>query len=290
MSDKKSKGRSYLLSCKNASKFYGQKAAVNDLSFNSFTSFLGLLGPNGSGKSTLIKMMLDLIHPDEGQISLSTQKKFIRTVPDFPDLPEHLKIDQWFDILETFYGPVRRNLDLEKEFRLNGSWKIGDLSIGQKRLVSLMPIFFGQPQLMILDEPTNFLDIVIRKRVLQLIKEQIQITKSKVIISSHRIDEMELFASEIVLLNKGQFVAKVSLKHDSRLGYSIRASNTESFQTYLDGHKVNYTVEEGLLGQVFVVKKIASCLEPLTNYMGDGGFIFNINAVNSLEQRLEGLV
>ena len=277
------------MNIEHVTKAYGNIKAIDNVSITSYTSFLGLLGPNGSGKSTLINLMLGLIKPDTGEIDLGVAKRDIRMVPDYPVLPENLTIDQWMAILEKYYGKFPKNLDMELEFRLNGSWKIGGLSVGQKRLVSLLPIFFGTPKLIILDEPTNFLDITMREKVLSQIKEHLIRTESKVIIASHRIDEIELFASEILLLNKGRLNAKILLRVDYREGYRIRVNNTEAFESYLQQHDIDYKLEQTLLGKVYRVDTLKKVFDPLQRYNNDGGFIFHVSAVNSLQRRLKEL-
>lgn len=254
------------------------------------TSFLGLLGPNGSGKSTLIKLLLGLIKSDEGEAELGYAKENIRMIPDFPSLPAHLTIAEWMDVLEEYYGPIPTNYDLELEFRLVGSWKIEALSVGQKRLVSLMPIFYGRPGLLILDEPTNFLDLLRRRRVLNLIKQRIAETNAKVIISSHRIDEIELLASEVIILNKGKLATKTSLKLDERLGYELRVNKLDAFTTYLKNYGINGEIRSTLLGKTIHVDKLSQeLLDCISDFNRDGGFVFGINAVSSLQEKLGGL-
>jgi ABC-type multidrug transport system ATPase subunit len=230
--------------------------------------------------------MLDLLVPDSGDIELGIDKKSIRVVPDHPFLPQKLTVDQWMNVLEKFYGPAPINLDLETELNLNGSWKIKDLSTGQKRLVSLFPIFYGKPQLIILDEPTNYLDVIIRTKVLGMIKEQVENMGIKIIIASHRIDEIELFAREVILLNRGRLITNIPLQLDHNLGYRVRVNNPNLLKTYLDTAKVDYLIEETLMGQAFNVKKINEIIEPLQWFNDDGGVVYGINVINSLENQL----
>jgi hypothetical protein len=108
---------------------------------------MGLFGPNGSGKSTFIKLLLGLIRPTSGSIELGVHPSDIRFVPDFPILPEKITIDAWMETLENIYGPIEKNIDLQTIMRLDGTWKIKNLSAGQRRLVALLPMFFGIPKL-----------------------------------------------------------------------------------------------------------------------------------------------
>ncbi|MDH5404417.1 MAG: ATP-binding cassette domain-containing protein [Candidatus Heimdallarchaeota archaeon] len=254
-----------------------------------YTNFLGLLGPNGSGKSTLLKLMLGLIRPTSGTIELGVNKSEIRVVPDFPILPKHLNVDQWYDTLEDLYGPVKRNIDLQTIMRLNGRWKLKDLSAGQTRLAALMPIFFGRPQLIIMDEPTNFLDVVIRERILNLIKEQLVQTKSKVIIASHRTDEIELFASEIILQSRGKIVGNVSLKHDASLGYHVRVNDFDTFEKVLKKHNMPFEQTTTLMGKTLKINDLGRLWGPLNDFTAKGGILFNLSAIGTLQSHIGDL-
>ena len=85
-------------------------------------------------------------------------------------------------------------------------------------------------------------------------------------------------------------MAKISLKHDYRLGYLVRVSNTDAFTQYLKDHGVEYEIEDTLLGKSVKIQKLNDFLDPISEYNRDGGFVFNINAVNSLQKRLGEMV
>ncbi|MHA2169245.1 MAG: ATP-binding cassette domain-containing protein [Candidatus Kariarchaeaceae archaeon] len=148
-----------LFECNNITKKYGTQEAVKQITFKTTAHSLGLLGPNGSGKTTLLKLMLGLILPTSGTIKINTPMDSIRVISDQPNLPSEMTIDEWFDTLESMHGDLAIDEDIQTLFGLEGEWKIKNLSAGQKRKASLMPLFFGEPDLVILGFEGSYIEI-----------------------------------------------------------------------------------------------------------------------------------
>ncbi|MHA2029339.1 MAG: ATP-binding cassette domain-containing protein, partial [Candidatus Kariarchaeaceae archaeon] len=159
----------FLLSCNSLTKNYGRTLAINNLNFSTQVSRLGLFGPNGSGKSTLLKLMLGILNPSDGTIQLGMETSKIRFIPDYPNLPKNVTIDEWLEKLEMMFGDVLLNIDIQDITGLDGGLKLSELSAGQYRLTALLPVFYGKPELIVLDEPTNFLDMLIREKIIKLL-------------------------------------------------------------------------------------------------------------------------
>lgn len=277
------------LECVDLVKAYGTKYAISHLNVTIRSSFIGLLGPNGSGKSTLIKLMLGLIHPTSGQIRLGISKENMRVVPDFPNLPKHLTVDQWIGLLEEIYGECCLEEDVQSIFELDGTSRLGNLSAGQYRKAALLPLFYGKPQLIVLDEPTNFLDVVARTKVLRLIKRLITTTKCKVIMATHRLEEVRLFCEEVLILKEGVNVFHASLMEDTVIQYSLVVDDPAKLIAMLEEEGMVYRIEESVVGLEIVIHVSSQIWSLLERYTHEGGLILSFNAKEKLEIILEDL-
>jgi ABC-type multidrug transport system ATPase subunit len=113
-----------------------------------------LFGENGSGKSTLLQIVANVLDPDQGTLSIAGALGF---APEKPDLPDHLLVGEWLDLVASLKGwRGRRELAFGVE-ELCGT-RTSALSLGQRQRVSLAGAWLGNPELLVLDEPTNGLD------------------------------------------------------------------------------------------------------------------------------------
>ena len=279
-----------MLRCGNLIKKFGDIAVIRDLSFNLDTNSVGLLGPNGSGKTTLIRLMLKLISPTSGFIKLEVPRDGLRVVSDQPKLPEDLTIDEWIETIELMYGPLTRNIDIQANFGLEGDWRIRNLSAGQKRKAALLLIFYGDPKLIILDEPTNFLDIVSREYILKLLKEHLTHTHAKLILASHRIEEIRLFCEDVLILKEGELMTQISLSQQVPQMYSIIVGDTEKFTYELGEGNVFYFVEKTYMGDLIRVENSDAVFTAAARFLVDGGHIYSFQAIDELERSIEDLL
>lgn len=205
------------------SKQFNQTKAVNDLSFTvNEGDVYGFLGQNGAGKSTTIRMLLTLVKPTSGQISifgkpLSHHRSEILSqtgaVIEKPDLYKYLSAYHNLSIFAKMSGiKVTRKLVMDQlqmvglEERAND--KVRTFSQGMKQRLGIAVALVHNPRLIILDEPTNGLDpqgiADIRNLILKLSKEM----GKTVVISSHLLSEIELIANRMVIINKGEKVVE----------------------------------------------------------------------------------
>ncbi|HEX3775265.1 MAG TPA: ABC transporter ATP-binding protein [Polyangiaceae bacterium] len=113
-----------------------------------------LLGENGSGKSTLLQLAARVIEPDQGRLSVACSLGF---APEKPDLPDHLLVGEWLDLVASLKGLQRAGELAFGVGELRGT-RTSALSLGQRQRVSLAGAWLGDPELLLLDEPTNGLD------------------------------------------------------------------------------------------------------------------------------------
>lgn len=271
-------------------KVYGDKIALNAVNFTANTNAIGILGPNGCGKSTFLKLLLNLIRPSHGNVALHPDLKDIRVISDYPILPGELTIDEWMELLEKFHGKLIQDIDVQQRLNLQGSWRIKDLSAGQYRKAALLPAFFGSPQLIVLDEPTNFLDIVTREYVLQLLVKQIRDRGSKVIIASHRVDEIRLLANQAIILKNGSMIKSIDLLRHPIRGYELIVDQDEQFAELLthENIKMKKAIVNGR--NVFEVPNVPKIWDILFDFTRHKGTLVSIRSIDELDKNIEELL
>ncbi|SDE38935.1 ABC transporter ATP-binding protein [Riemerella columbipharyngis] len=205
------------LQIKNLSKSYGAQLALSDINIQiEKNEIIGLLGPNGAGKSTLMKSIAGVLDIEQGEILLdneSIKANEIRTKNRIGYLPEHNPLYQEMYVREylNFVASLHNVSDerIEKVIDLVGitsekTKKIHQLSKGYKQRIGLAQAILHQPDLLILDEPTNGLDPNQIIEIRQIIKA---IGESKtVLLSTHIMQEVETLCSRVILIHKGQVV------------------------------------------------------------------------------------
>ncbi len=200
-------------------KRYEDIDAVDGISFFVAEGELfALLGPNGAGKTTTIRMLLDIIKPDKGEIMFfgkqfsESTKAQIGYLPEERGLYDNLTVMQNILYLASLKGApkdmVKKNaLDLLKQVDLLSyiDKKVNTLSKGMRQLVQLIATLVHEPKLLILDEPFSGLDPANRevvKRIILLQKEQ----HRTIILSTHMMNEVEELCDRILMINRGRRV------------------------------------------------------------------------------------
>ena len=212
-----------IIQVKNLTKDFKEVKAVNNLSFTvEAGQVYGFLGQNGAGKSTTIRMLLTLIRPTSGEIEifgmnlLKHRKKILRQVGaiiERPDLYKYLTALENLRIFAAMSGVKVSEKKLRDQLDMVGlveraHSKVKTYSQGMKQRLGIAIALVHDPQLIILDEPTNGLDpqgiADVRNLIIRLSKEM----NKTLLISSHLLSEMELIADSMLIIDKGKKIVE----------------------------------------------------------------------------------
>lgn len=212
------------LKVENVSKHFGEKLAVDNISFDiNNPGVFGLLGTNGAGKSTTIRMMLGILKKDSGEITWNG-KKVERKNVNFGYLPEERGIYPKSKIYEQLLyfaelkGMKKENASKEIDYWMD-KLKVSEyknmtaekLSKGNQQKVQFITAILNDPELIVLDEPFSGLDPVNTELLKEVILELVEKGKY-IVMSSHQMTSIEEFCSDVVIINKGKTVLKGNLK------------------------------------------------------------------------------
>ena len=204
-------------------KNFGEQTALNNINLNiKKNEIVGLLGPNGAGKSTLMKSITGVLKIETGQIlfqgrdisqSPIESKKNIGFLPENNPLYQDMFVKEYLNFVANIHKISSKRVD--EVIDLVGitpekSKKISQLSKGYKQRVGLAQAIIHQPDLLILDEPTNGLDPNQIIEIRNLIKE---ISHEKtIILSTHIMQEVEALCSRVILIHKGNILQDCSIE------------------------------------------------------------------------------
>lgn len=211
---------------RNVSKEINGKKILDNINFDIYEGeIVGLVGPNGAGKSTLLKIMSGLYPNDEGLVeyySIDLKHNYekamsmVGTLIESPDLYKNLS---GFDNLELFKS-MFKDVDekrikeiveiVEMEKHLGKKFKT--YSLGMKERLGIAASLINKPKILILDEPTNGLDPIGVKNVMNLLKEMKGTT---ILISSHLLSEIEQLCNRVIFINSGKIVSIKTLDKSS---------------------------------------------------------------------------
>lgn len=211
-----------MIEVKNVTKRYGKFTAVDNISFDvKDGEIVGFLGPNGAGKSTTMNMITGFIEPNEGNIMINgydiakkpkKAKKQIGYMPENIPLYQELTVKEFVNYMAELklVGRKNRKEEIEKILEKTGLTEvqkklIKNLSRGYKQRVSMAGALVGNPDVLILDEPTVGLDpkqiTEIRKLIKELGKEH------TIILSTHILSEVSQICERVVIINHGKIIA-----------------------------------------------------------------------------------
>ncbi|GFD83473.1 ABC transporter ATP-binding protein [Tenacibaculum mesophilum] len=250
-----------ILSIRNLDKKYGKVHAVNNLSFDiQKGTVYGILGPNGSGKSTTLGIILNVVNKTSGSFSwfngnLSTHEalKKVGAIIERPNFYPYMSAVQNLQLIckikGVSYDKIEEKLKIVNLFERRNS-KFKTYSLGMKQRLAIASALLNDPEILILDEPTNGLDPQGIHEIRQIIKE-IAKNGTTILLASHLLDEVEKVCSHVVVIRNGVklYSGRVDEMTASNGFFELQADNQEILTQLLENHSAigNIKEENGIL-------------------------------------------
>jgi len=199
---------------------FGDKTVIKDLSFDVFQGeVFGFLGSNGSGKTTTLRALLGLYEPTAGELLIDGKPYAVDSQINLGYLPEERGLYKKEKVLDVmiYFGQLKGlSRDEAKEFSLNflkrvnltdkAGMRLDKLSGGQQQKIQLGVTIMGDPELLIMDEPTKGFDPVNRRLLMNIIEERRK-AGATIIYVTHQMEEVEQLCDRLILLKDGQAAA-----------------------------------------------------------------------------------
>ena len=275
-------------------KSYDDKAVVNDVSFSvNQGEIFGLIGPNGAGKTTTIRMIMDIVKPDSGEVRIlgdrlgEATKDKVGYLPEERGLYRKLSTIDSIVYLASLKGMDKRLARKKAEELLQNvdmlphkEKKIEELSRGMGQIIQFLVTIIHDPQLVILDEPFAGLDPVNTESLKTMVLELKNQGKA-IILSTHRMNEVEELSDRILMINVGRAVLygelaeiktryrdnSVLLEFEGELGalegVTEKRSHKEYVELVLDRKTTPQQLLERLIGQGVVINRFEVSTPPL---------------------------
>lgn len=268
-----------ILSCKNLKKQVNHKVIVDNLSFSiNKGDVVGFIGPNGAGKTTTIKLILGLIKLTEGKVYINgydIEREYLKAIEkvgaivETPDSYLYLSGYDNLKIIANNYKNIKKER-IDEVVKIVGlenriKDKVSTYSLGMRQRLGIAEAIINRPELLILDEPTNGLDIEgiieIRELIQQLSHQGIAI-----LISSHNLTEIDHLCNRILAIKKGKLVTDDSIENFKKatheIAYLLELDRTNQLKQILVEEK--YEIIDQTKLRIYVTKeKISSILEKL---------------------------
>jgi len=208
---------------KNMVKRFGRNVVVNNLTLSIEPGTVyGLIGPNGAGKSTTLKAMMRMHNFNAGEITLlghdvrndfQAVKNRIGFVPEAHYIYSWMKVKQVIRFTASFYPTWNPEVadQLMRLFRLEPNRKVRKLSKGMLAKLALLLAISHEPELLVLDEPLNGLDPIVREEFLDGVLKAICDREMTVVFSSHSMDDVQRIADSVGILFEGQLLANTTV-------------------------------------------------------------------------------
>lgn len=231
-------------------KTYGKHRGVENVSFSvKKGEIFGFLGPNGAGKSTTIRSMLGLIRYDKGQIRICgldaqrDKEKILQRVGYMPS-------EAWFYPGMTIREVLKlsadvRKMDCSKEagmlcerLQVDEKRKISELSLGNRKKVSIVCAMQHKPELFVFDEPTSGLDPLMQNVFFELIKEYVG-QGATCMLSTHVLSEVRNHCDRVAIMREGKLIVTDTVEH-------LLASKTKRIKMIRDGENLDFIYKDDL--------------------------------------------
>lgn len=288
-----------ILSLKNLDKKYGKVHAVNNLSFDiQRGNVYGILGPNGSGKSTTLGIILNVVNRTSGEFSwfngeLSTHEalKKVGAIIERPNFYPYMTASQNLALICKIKGiseeKINEKLTTVNLFERRDS-KFSTFSLGMKQRLAIASALLNDPEILILDEPTNGLDPQGIHEIRQII-QHIAANGTTILLASHLLDEVEKVCSHVVVIRNGVklYSGRVDEMTASNGLFELKvAFNREKLMSTLEEHPAIGKINEENETIIASLKSAISATE-MNEYLFKKGIVLShlVKRKPSLEQQ-----
>ena len=243
-----------IIEIQNLTKNYGKHRGVENVSFSVREGeIFGFLGPNGAGKSTTIRAMLGLIQYKQGQIFIGgfdvkkEKEKILQMVGYMPS-------EAWFYPGMTIKEVLKlsadvRNVDCSVEaeklcerLQIDGKRKINELSLGNRKKVSIVCAMQHKPKLFLFDEPTSGLDPLMQNVFFELIREYVK-AGATCMLSTHILSEIRNYCDRVAIMKEGKLIVTDTVEH-------LLSSKSKHIKMIRDGEKLDF-IYKGDLNELY---------------------------------------
>lgn len=212
----------YVIKVKNVFKTFGDFTALDDLTINvDKGSVYGLIGPNGAGKTTILKILAGVYKSNAGKVTIDGQDVFenMQIKERLTFISDDLFFYSTYTVKDTakYYAGLYKNWSwerfesLKEIFKIDVNRKVRRLSKGMQKQVAFWLSISAQPDIMLLDEPVDGLDPVMRRNVWRLMLQDVAERGTTVLVSSHNLRELEDICDHVGIMHNGRIVLEKAL-------------------------------------------------------------------------------
>lgn len=297
-----------ILSIEQLAKNFGTNQVIDGLTFSvPEHSVFGFLGQNGAGKTTTMKMILGLLKPTSGSITVCGEpvtygqtktNRFVGYLPDVPEFYNYMKPQEYLKLCGDITGMSSGEINIKSEELLTlvglkkVNKRIGGFSRGMKQRLGIAQALLNSPKLLICDEPTSALDPIGRKEILDILQQVKE--KTTVLFSTHILSDAERICDRVAVLHDGKLVLSGTLteikaqhKRDSLL---IEFGSHIDMQNLTENIKMKpflKSAEYGQLGLVLHTQDISRVEATVIAVLAESGIL--PTRLEVLEPNLESL-
>lgn len=282
-----------ILKCTKLKKQIKSRILVDDISFSiNKGDVVGFIGSNGAGKSTIIKLILGLMKLSSGNVEINgydIEKNFVKAIEkvgaivENPDLYMYLSGYDNLKITANYYKNISQNriedvikiIGLEKQIKD----KVSTYSLGMKQRLAIGEAIINQPELLILDEPTNGLDIEGIIEMRNLIKKLSQ-QGMAILISSHNLTEIDNLCNRIIAIKDGKIVTNDTVENfkkdvKNNVSYELKLNSLDKIEKFIFDHKFELLKDNTI--KVYISKENISNL--IKKLIENGYQIYSVQEV-----------
>ena len=292
-----------ILTLNKITKKFGSLTAVDQLSFTiKKGNVYGILGPNGSGKSTTLGMVLNVVNPSsgdfqwfDGSVSTHNALKKVGAIIEHPNFYPYMTAVQNLTLVCKIKGvkpgKISEKLEIVGLLDRKDS-KFSTFSLGMKQRLAIASALLNDPEILILDEPTNGLDPQGIHQIREIIR-QIATSGTTILLASHLLDEVEKVCSHVVIIRKGVklYSGRVDEMNANYGFFELKSSDLEKLRSLLSDHPSigKISISEGLV-TAFLSEQMDA--ELLNSYLLEKGVVLShlVKRKESLEEQFLQLI